>query len=134
MHSMPNIELSIHESKTDNEARSLQERLLEVAHIYNARLLTGNDDIAKYAKSHGVSVLNLFDLQQALNPTVAVGEPLRVSLVRPGKEPHQAVGYLLDGSMVVVNHAVNDIGKSVDCVVITMLETGTGTLVFADIA
>lgn len=83
--------------------------------------------------SSGVSVLNLNELDLALRPSVAVGEKLRIALVRPGKEDHQAVGYLPDGAMVVVNQAADKLGGSVTIVVTSTLQTATGILVFAEL-
>jgi uncharacterized protein YacL len=129
---IPFLEVSFHDSKTGNETRSTQDRLIELSQIYNARLLTANQSLATYAKLQGVTVLNVNDLQEALQQTVAIGERLHISLSRPGKEEHQGVGYLADGSMVVVNHGATSIGSSVDCIVMTTLETNNGLLIFAD--
>ena len=78
-------------------------------------------------------MLNLNELDLALRPSIAVGEKLRIALVRPGKEDHQAVGYLPDGTMVVVNLAAEKIGNSVTVVVTSTLQTQTGTLVFTEL-
>jgi uncharacterized protein YacL len=126
------LEVSFHDSKTDSETHSSQDRLIELSQIYNANILTNDSSLATYAKLQGISVLNLNDLQEALQQTVAIGERLQISLSRPGKEEHQGVGYLSDGSMVVVNQGASSIGSNVDCVVITTLETSNGLLVFAD--
>lgn len=132
LQAIPFLDISFHDSKTGNETRSTQDRLIEISQIYNARLLTANHSFATYAQLHGITVLNVNDLEEALQQTVAVGERLHVSLSRPGKEEHQGVGYLSDGSMVVVNHGASSIGTSIDCVVTTTLETNNGLLIFAD--
>ena len=96
--------------------------------------MTLDDSLAKIAKLQGVSVLSLNELDIALRPSIAVGERLRVALVRPGKEEHQAIGYLPDGTMIVINQCAAEIGKTVNVVVVTTLQTATGTLIFGEIA
>ena len=132
MQSAPDIEVTIHEARTSTEAQSLHTRLIETSRFFSARLLTLDESLTKIAKLQGVSVLNLNELDLALSPSVAVGERLRIALVRPGKEDHQAIGYLPDGIMIVVNHASDFIGSSVDVVVVTTLQTASGTLIFAE--
>ena len=132
MQAAPDIQISIHEAKTSADAQTLHARLIETAKFFSARLLTLEDSLTKIARLQGISVLNLNDLDVALRPSVAVGDRLRVALVRPGKEEHQAVGYLPDGMMIVVNQGFDKIGTSVDVVVVTTLQTASGTLIFAE--
>lgn len=132
MQNSKEIQISIHEARTSAVAQTLDARLIETARLFSARLLTLEDNLTKIARIQGISVLNLNDLDIALRPSVAVGERLRVALVRPGKDDHQAVGYLPDGTMIVVNQAAEEIGKSVNVVVITTLQTATGTMIFAE--
>jgi uncharacterized protein YacL len=80
-----------------------------------------------------VDVLNIHDLDEALKPAVAVGERIRIALVRTGKEDHQAVGYLPDGTMIVANHAVSKIGTTADVIVVSTLQTASGMMVFAEL-
>jgi uncharacterized protein YacL len=131
MQASPDVQVSIHDARITEE-QTMHSRLIEVARFFGGRLLTLDDSLAKIAKLQGVSVLNLNDLDLALRPSIAVGERLRVALVRPGKEEHQGVGYLPDGTMIVVNQAAEDIGKSLDVVVVTTLQTAGGTLIFAE--
>jgi uncharacterized protein YacL len=95
--------------------------------------MTVDESLAKVAKIQGLDVLNIHDLDEALKPTVAVGERIRIALVRTGKEEHQAVGYLPDGTMIVTNHAVAKIGSMADVVVVSTLQTASGTMVFAEL-
>lgn len=132
MQTSPEIQISIHEARTSSEAQTLHARLIETAKFFGARLLTLEDSLSKIAKLQAVSVLNLNDLDLALRPSIAVGERLRVALVRPGKEDHQAVGYLPDGTMIVVNQAAGEIGNTVDVVVVTTLQTAGGTMIFGE--
>jgi uncharacterized protein YacL len=86
------------------------------------------------AKLRGIEVLNLDNLGDALRPQIVVGEKVRLALVRGGKDEHQGVGYLPDGTMIVVNHSVAKIGTTQDVVVISTLQTSGGTMVFAELA
>jgi len=130
----PEIQISIHDARIGNEEQTLHSRLIETAKLYGARLMTLDDSLVKIAKLQGVSVLSLNELDIALRPSIAVGERLRVALVRPGKEEHQAIGYLPDGTMIVINQCAAEIGKTVNVVVVTTLQTATGTLIFGEIA
>lgn len=133
MQSTPNIQISIHDERMVGESQDLHARLVETALFYGAHLLTLEDNLAKIAKLKGVSVLNLNELDLALRPSTALGERLRVALVRPGKEEHQAVGYMPDGTMIVVNQGIKHIGSVVDVIVVTTLQTAGGTLIFGEI-
>lgn len=132
MQNSPDIQVSIHEGKTTEDTHSLHARLIETAKFFGARLLTLEDSLTKIARLQGIAVLNLNDLDIALRPAIAVGEKLRVALVRPGKEDHQAIGYLPDGTMIVVNQSAGQIGNTIDAVVITTLQTANGMLIFAE--
>jgi uncharacterized protein YacL len=78
-------------------------------------------------------VLNLTDLARALRPTLVSGDELQLNLVKEGREPHQAVGYLPDGTMIVVNHAREYLGKTASVVVSSALQTAAGRLIFAEL-
>lgn len=133
MQKSPKIDISIHDAQAMQGTAQNHSSLIETAKFLNARLLTLDENLTKIAKLQGVSVLNLNELDLALRPAIAVGENLKITLVRPGKEEQQAVGYLQDGTMVVVNHAVDKIGLGVQVVVTSTLQTTSGTLVFAEL-
>lgn len=133
MQKNPQIQISLHDERSSGEETALHTRLIETARILSARLMTTEDSLTKIAKLQGVDVLNIHELDDALKPSVVVGERLRIALVRPGKEDHQAVGYLPDGSMIVVNHAISKIGSTVDASVVSTLQTASGTLVFSEL-
>lgn len=133
MQKTPEIQVSIHDGRSASNTNSSHSLFIETAKFLNARLLTLDESLAKIAKLQGVAVLNLNELDLALRPSIAVGEKLRIALVRPGKEDHQAVGYLPDGTMVVVNQAAEKIGASVTAIVTSTLQTQTGTLVFTEL-
>lgn len=134
MQAAPDLKISIEEARGVSADEALHNRLLQTTQLLGARLMTTEENLSKVAKLRGVDVLNLNDLVEALRPTVVVGEKIRLALVRGGKDEHQAVGYLADGTMIVVNHAVDKIGTSQDVLVISTLQTSGGTLIFAELA
>lgn len=125
------IQLTIHDS--DPNADSTNARLMETTRLLNARLMTLDDNLTKVAKLQAVQVLNLHELDEALKSAVVVGQRVRVPLVRNGKEEGQAVGYLPDGTMLVVNHAAAKIGSTVEAVVTSTLQTGSGMMAFGEL-
>lgn len=134
MQNAKNIQISVHDAQAMSSEEPLHARLIELTRVLNARLLTTDDNLARLARLQNIEVLNLHDLDEALRPAVVVGQVLRVPLVRPGKEDGQAVGYLSDGNMMVVNQAASRIGESVDAVVTSTLQTGGGQMVFGELS
>jgi uncharacterized protein YacL len=126
------IELSIHEDPL-HEGQPVDTRLVTLARELNARLLTNDVNLGKVASVRSVTVLNFNDLARALQPEVATGDEFDLSLVKPGKDKHQAVGYLPDGAMIVVNHASQFLGETVPIVVSGTLQTSAGRLIFAEL-
>jgi uncharacterized protein YacL len=106
-------------------------KLVFLAQSMRAKLLTTDYNLAKLAEFHGVPWLNLNALAKSLRPELMLGERLEVDLVKPGKEEGQAVGYLEDGSMVVVNGGRGLIGQRVQAEIISVLPTAGGKMVFA---
>jgi uncharacterized protein YacL len=133
MQKAADIQITIHDSRNSSVPETLNARLIECARLLSARLMTTDENLAKVARLQGVDVLSIQELDDALKPTVAVGQRLRIALVRTGKEEHQGVGYLPDGTMIVVNHAVAKIGSTVDALVVSTLQTAGGTMVFAEL-
>jgi uncharacterized protein YacL len=126
------IQVSIHDSSSPELPESTHNKLVEIARLLGARLMTSDENLAKIARLRGIDVLNLHELDEALRPPVEVGQRLRIALVRPGKEDHQGVGYLPDGTMIVVNHAVAKIGTSLEVIVVSKLQSAAGLMVFAE--
>ncbi len=129
----PALTVTIHESEND-ERIPVDTKLVQLAQLLDARLLTNDSNLCAIARLQNVAVLNLHDLSRALRPTLAAGEQLELALVKEGRDAHQAVGYLPDGTMVVVNHARSHIGKTVPIVVASTLQTTAGRLFFAELA
>ena len=95
-----------------------------------AVIITNDLNLNKVAELQGVRVLNINDLANAVKPVVLPGEIMRVFLIKDGKEPGQAVGYLEDGTMIVVDNSRRFIGKNVDVVVTSVLQTSAGRMIF----
>lgn len=133
MQKSPGIQISVHDTQPGEQTGNPHARLIETARLLGARLMTVDDNLTKVAKLQGVDVLNIHELDEALKPAVAVGQRIRIPLVRTGKEDHQAVGYLTDGTMIVVNHAIARIGTTAEVVVVSTLQTASGTMVFGEL-
>jgi uncharacterized protein YacL len=127
------VELTIHESAADDVDLGTDARLVRAAKVLKARLLTNDYALAQIARLQQVPVLNLSDLARALRPTLVAGDELDLHLVKEGREGHQAVGYLPDGTMIVVNHARAHVGKTRTVVVGSALQTAAGRLMFAEL-
>jgi len=126
------IDLTIHESAEDEDL-TVDARLVRVAKVLQARLLTNDQALCQVARLQQVPVLNLNDLVRALQPPLILGEELELNLVKEGRDAHQAVGFLPDGTMIVVNHARQLIGKMASVVVSSALQTAGGRLIFAEL-
>ncbi|MXW43503.1 MAG: TRAM domain-containing protein [Candidatus Dadabacteria bacterium] len=127
---IPSISVSI----TDHDFEHRKDadiKLIELSKKLNGILVTNDYNLKKIADLEKITVLNINNLNHALRPVVEQGQTIRISLVKPGKEQHQAVGYLDDGTMVVTDNASRQIGKDVDVSVRSMVQTPTGRIVFA---
>jgi len=117
----------------DLDVGSVDEGLVALARELGARVVTTDYNLNKIAQIQGISVLNVNDLANALKPTLLPGEAIIVDILREGKEPQQGVGYLDDGTMIVVEDGENYIAKRVEVVVTSMLQTSAGRMVFGRI-
>ncbi len=127
------IDLTIHDSGLDESDLQVDARLIRIAQVLQARLLTNDQALGKVARLQQVPVLNLADLAHALRPVVVAGDELELNLVKEGRDQHQAVGYLPDGTMIVVNQGRPHIGRVATVVVSSALQTGAGRLIFAEL-
>lgn len=105
-------------------------KLLVLTDRYRGRLVTNDFNLNKVATVQNIPVLNVNDLANALKPIVIPGEHMRVSIIKPGKEPGQGLGYLDDGTMIVVENGYDEIGNTVDTVVTSVLQTSAGKMIF----
>ena len=129
------IQLTIHDDRgaiPNGGGRSQHSRMIEAARFLGARLMTLDGNLAKIARLQGIEVLNLDELTESLKPPVEIGQRMRIALVRQGKEGHQAVGYLPDGTMVVANQCAKRIGEMVDVTATSTLQTPGGLMIFAE--
>lgn len=117
----------------DFDVGSVDEGLVALAKEINAKVITTDYNLNKIAQIQGVSVLNVNELANAMKPTLLPGESITVDVLREGKEPQQGVGYLDDGTMIVVENGEDYIGKRVEVVVTSMLQTSAGRMVFGRI-
>ncbi len=106
-------------------------KLVQLARIHRCPILTTDYNLNRVAELQGVAVLNIHDLAQAVRPIVHPGEELTVQLIHEGKEYGQGVGYLDDGTMVVVDDGRERVGHKVNVTVSRLLPTAAGRIVFA---
>jgi len=116
------------------ERGDVDEKLVRLAKVLSAKVLTNDYNLNKIAQLQEVTVLNINDLANALKPVLIPGQTLDLHLMKEGKEPQQAVAYLNDGTMVVVENAKKDIGKTVKATVTSALQTSAGRMIFAKLA
>jgi uncharacterized protein YacL len=105
-------------------------KLIELAKTLSGKLVTNDYNLNKVAQLRGVDVLNLNELTSALKPVVLPGEVMQVFILKEGKEYNQGVAYLDDGTMVVVDNARSRIGKNLEIVVTSVLQTTAGRMIF----
>ena len=105
-------------------------KLVKLAKIMSAKVITNDYNLNKVAEFHGVPVLNINQLSNALKPVVLPGEDMRVALIKEGKDVNQAIGYLDDGTMVVVENGRKRLNEEVDVTVTSVLQTTAGRMIF----
>jgi uncharacterized protein YacL len=110
--------------------REVDMKLIELAKVYEGKIVTNDFNLNKVAQLHGVDVLNINELANSLKPIVLPGEIMKVFILKEGKEYNQGVAYLDDGTMVVVDNARKMIGKTVDISVTSVLQTTAGKMIF----
>ncbi len=132
MQKNPQLVVTIHNSDSDSDM-PVDTKLVQVARLLQARLLSNDSNLCKIARLQNVSVLNLNDLAKAMRHAIATGDEIELALVKEGRDPHQAVGYLSDGTMIVVNHARGHLGRTVTVTIVSVLQTAAGRLFFADL-
>jgi uncharacterized protein YacL len=112
------------------QLREVDLKLIELAKKMGAPIVTNDFNLSKVAQLHQVRVLNLNDLATSLKPLVLPGEKMNIMVLKEGKEYNQGVGYLDDGTMVVVDHARRMIGRAVEITVTSVLQTASGKMIF----
>jgi uncharacterized protein YacL len=132
LRAIKHIDIRIHQSEVARR-QDIEAKLVFLAQSMRAKLLTTDTNLATMAKFQGVAWLNLHALENALRPELVIGESIAVELLKPGKEEGQALGYLPDGSMVVVNNGRAFVGKRVTAEIIGVLPSAGGKMVFANL-
>jgi len=112
------------------EVREVDLKLIELARSLHGKIVTNDFNLNKVAQLRGIEVLNINELANALKPVVLPGEFMKVFILKEGKEYNQGVAYLDDGTMVVVDNARRLIGKTIDVVVTSVLQTTAGKMIF----
>jgi len=123
------LDVQIHEADFP-QVKEVDLKLIELGKQLNAPIVTNDFNLNKVAHLRGVEVLNINELANALKPVVLPGEIMKVFILKEGKEYNQGVAYLDDGTMVVVDNARRLIGKNVDMVVTSVLQTTAGKMIF----
>jgi uncharacterized protein YacL len=126
------VEVKIHDGDFPDE-KEVDAKLVRLARNLNAKLFTNDFNLGKIAELQSVSHVNIHEVAKAFKTVLIPGEMLHMRIVREGKDKGQGVGYLNDGTMIVVNHAQHLVGQQVDVQVQSLLQTGAGVIVFADI-
>ena len=124
----PNIIIS---EKDYKEIPEVDSKLLKLTKEVNGKIMTNDYNLNKVADVQGMEVLNINDLSNALRPVVLSGEEMVVTILKGGTEHHQGVGYLDDGTMIVVENGRSLIGKTITVVVTSILQTSAGKMIFA---
>ena len=126
------VEVKIHEDDFPDIAE-VDAKLIKLAKVLSAKVFTNDYNLNKIAELQGVSVLNINELANALKPVVIPGELMEVKIVKEGKEYNQAVAYLDDGTMVVIDNAKQLIGHTARVLVTSVLQTAAGRMIFAKV-
>jgi len=132
LRSTPTIDIEILSSREPlTDTASMESEILELARELGGRVITNDPNLMKIAGVRGVPALNVNDIAVALRPSYVPGDLIDVKIVKPGEEQGQGVGFLDDGTMVVVEHGRDVIGRTISVSVTSTLQTSAGRLVFA---
>jgi uncharacterized protein YacL len=131
LRSDPKVDLMIYDRELPEFAgQPVDQKLVLLAKNLQGKVVTNDYNLNKVAKLHNVGVINLNDVANSLKPVFLPGEGLEVRIVKPGEEPGQGVGYLEDGTMVVIEGGREHVGKQVSAIVTSVLQTSAGRMVF----
>lgn len=114
-------------------SKTTDDKLVEAARIFKAKVVTTDFNLNKVATVTGIKILNVNDLVNALKTTLLPGERIEVKVIQEGKEKSQGVGYLSDGTMIVVENGASFIGKTVSAKVSRVLQTAAGRMIFVQV-
>ena len=128
----PRCEVRVHDMDFPEE-KEVDAKLLKLTRVLDAKLYTNDFNLGKGAELQSVPFVNLNALAAALKPAVLPGDVFNVRVAREGKDKGQGVGYLNDGTMIVINAAQELVGQSVQVQVQSLLQTGAGVIIFAEL-
>ena len=126
------IEVRIHDGDFPEE-KGVDAKLVRLARNMNAKLFTNDFNLSKVASLQSVNCVNLHEIGRLMKTALIPGEVVQIKIVREGRDKGQGVGYLPDGTMIVVNNGQNQIGQTVDAHVLSTVQTGAGVLVFSEL-
>jgi uncharacterized protein YacL len=127
----PNAEVRMHDTaKQSGDNLSVDQRLVMLAKELGGRVVTNDFNLNKVASVQGVDVVNLNDVANSLKPRYLPGERVQIRIMKEGESPGQGVGYLDDGTMVVCEQAQHLVGKEIDVIVTSMLQSSAGRMIF----
>ena len=133
MHQLnPRVEVKFHENDLP-DIKEVDAKLVQLAKMLPAEILTNDYNLSRIAELQHVKVLNLHELGKSLRPVVLPGEKLTVRLIKEGREPQQAIAYLDDGTMIVVNNARRSVGQEIEVTIASVLQTAAGRMAFAEV-
>lgn len=131
LETLPTLYLRYDETQL-SEGQDLFAKLLRLARMLDSNILSGDLSQAQLPFIEGIQVINLHTLSNALKPLMQAGESMRIKIQRFGKEPNQGVGYLEDGTMVVVNGGGDFIGETIEVQVLSVKHTSSGRMIFCN--
>jgi uncharacterized protein YacL len=131
LEAVPELELRFNDTDFP-DVKDTQGKLLRLARLLDANLITADISRIQMASIEGIRVINIHTLSNALKPLMQAGEFIKIKIQRYGKEPRQGVGYLDDGTMVVVNGGGNYIGETIDAKVLSVKHTTSGRMIFCN--
>ncbi|HEY4254880.1 MAG TPA: TRAM domain-containing protein, partial [Chlamydiales bacterium] len=131
LEAIPDLELRYNDTDFPDVKDSMG-KLIRLARLLDANVLTADLSRVQIATTEGVRIINLHALSNALKPLMQAGEKIKIKIQRYGKEPRQGVGYLEDGTMVVVNGGGSSIGETIEALVLSVKHTSSGRIIFCN--
>lgn len=132
MQNDPKMDIRVHEDDLRG-AESVDSKLMNLAKAMDAKICTTDFNLSQTASLQGIEMLNLNELVNAIKTLISAGDQMEIKLLKEGKESGQAIGYLDDGTMVVVSDGRNQIGEKVNVMVTSVLQTQAGKMIFAKV-
>ena len=126
----PTMDVHVHEDDLPVD-QPVDLKLIKLAKVLEARVCTTDFNLSRMATIQGMEILNINDLVNSVKPVIFAGEEMDIQVIKEGKEEHQGVGYLEDGTMVVVSDGRKALGQTVKVYITSALQTQAGRMIFA---